>query len=62
MSQTLDGDLERQRSPSANKFLGEEEVQAQLEGSKRTSTSMKRSLRRWLEMVSTSPATSAELK
>ena len=29
------GDLERQRSPSANKFLGEEEVQAQLEGSKR---------------------------
>ena len=29
------GDLERQRSPSANKFLGEEGVQAQLEGSKR---------------------------
>ena len=27
-----------------------------------TSTSMKRSLRRWLEMVSTSLATSAELK
>ena len=40
-------------------FCGEEGVQAQLEGS---STSMNRSLRHWLEMVSTSLATSAELK